>query len=61
MNRTYLLEQLAEKAAKMRQHQKQFFKQKDKYNLEQSKKFERETDQVLAMLDKTKGGENGVQ
>jgi hypothetical protein len=50
MNKEYLLNQLHEKTAKMRQHQKQFFKQKDKWNLEQSKKFEKEVDQILGML-----------
>lgn len=50
MNKTYLLEQLHLNVSKMRQHQKQFFKQKDKYNLEMSKKFEQAVDNILVML-----------
>lgn len=58
MTINYLQQQLYEKTLKMRQHQKQFFKQKDKWNLEQSKKFEKEVDQLLGMIDaeKQKGG-----
>lgn len=50
MNKNYLLEQLWQNTIKMRQHQKQFFKQKDKHNLEMSKKFEQAVDNILVML-----------
>lgn len=50
MNKTYLLEQLYLNVARMRSYQKQFFKQKDKYNLEMSKKLEKSVDNILGML-----------
>ena len=50
MNKNYLLEQLWQNTIKMRQYQKQFFKQKDKHNLEMSKKLEKSVDSILGML-----------
>ena len=50
MNKTYLLEQLYLNVARMRSYQKQFIKQKDKHNLEMSKKFEQAVDNILVML-----------
>ena len=50
MNKTYLLEQLYLNVARMRSYQKQFFKQKDKHNLEMSKKLEKSVDNILGML-----------
>ena len=50
MNKTYLLEQLYLNVARMRSYQKQFIKQKDKYNQEMSKKLEEIVDNILGML-----------
>lgn len=50
MDKKYLLEQLYLNVSRMRQHQKQFFKQKDKHSLEMSKKLEKSVDSILGML-----------
>lgn len=51
MNKNYLLERLHAETIKMRQYQKQFFKQKDKHNLEMSKKHEKNVDGLLKLLN----------
>lgn len=51
----YLYEKLFENVSKMRTFQKGYFQHKDKYHLEQSKKYERIVDQILFYIEK-KGG-----
>ena len=50
MSKQYLLEQLHINVLAMRRHQIAYFKQHDKWNLTESKKYEKRTDELLGLL-----------
>lgn len=50
------LEEYAAKVAAMRMHQRDFFRDRDRYNLAESKKLEREVDKMTEALLSPQGG-----
>lgn len=54
MKAGYLLERLYDAVASMRSHQKMFFKNRKDYDLQMSKKFERDVDNILFNIKQLK-------